>query len=221
MLPLNLPGQLVAVYDERMAIDAAMHGCSVIFIGDPVGMAQAQNIFISGAVFIPNVDAMQMLINGDKNGFCDLYNRQLYSEPIIHEFLDTIICALYQGKTVVFYVPEVAFGFAYHEILFQFICNMYGLHIQKDAKNPYYYEQGFVATIDALYNFKQIDNVLYLALIPDVKLEDMSFMKSRLCPMFRMEFDNNSISYLKSWKNSINYTNQPLRQFMYFKDGSK
>ena len=220
MLPLKLPGQLISVYEERMAIDAAMHGCNVIFIGDPVGMAQTQNVFISGAIFIPKVDAMQMLVNGNKNGFYDLYNQQLYSDPIIHEFLDTIICALYQGKTVVFYVPEVAFGFAYHEILFQFICNNYGLHIQKDARNPYYYEQGFVATIDALYNFKQIDEVLYLALIPDIKLDDVNFMKLRLCPMFKMQFNDNNINYLKHWKNSINQANRPLKQVMYFKDGS-
>lgn len=221
MLNLKLPGQLIAVYDEKMALDAFHHGCTVIVVDDPVGMARLQNLFISGAVFIPRVEAMQMLVNGDKNGFFHSYNQQLYSDPVIHEFLDTVVCALYQGKTVIFYIPEVAFGFAYHEILFQFIQNVYGLHIQKDGKMQYFQEFGFMPTIDALFNFNQINGVVYLAAIPDQKLDDPEFIRTRLCPMFGLEYNNETIKYLRDWKSAINAANRPIRPLITFKNGSK
>lgn len=220
MLNLKLPGQLIAVYEEKMALDSVNHGCNVIFIGDPVGMVQFQDIFISGAAFIPKVEAMQMLVNGNRNGFVELYNMQLYNDPIVREFLDTIVCALYQGKTIVLYIPEIAFGFAYHEILFQYISNVYGLYVQKDKHLPYYQKFGYITVIDALYNFNQIDEVLYLSFIPDEILEDPEFMKRRLCVMFGLEYNRNNVEYLKNWKQCINNANRPLRPMVSFRDGS-
>lgn len=220
MLNLKLPGQLIAVYDWSMAIDAVNHNCSVIYIGDTVGMAQFQNMFIPGAVFVPSVSAMQALVDGDQKSFTDMYLNQLYIDPVVHEFLDTIVCAMYQGKTVIFYVPKEACEFGYHEILFQFICNVYGLHIQKDRQFPYFQEFGFMTVIDALYNFKQIDKVSYLAYIPDAILDDANFMSQRLCPMFKMKYDQNSVNYLKNWKHCINSASKPLKSMVSFVDDS-
>ena len=218
MLNLKLPGQLIAIYDERMAIDAIRHGCNVIYVGDPVGgNPQINKMFISGAAFVPNVQAMQILINGDKNAFADMYMKQLYYEPVVHEFLDTVICALYLGKTILFYVPIQAMEFGYHELLFQFIHNVYGIYIQRDANHPYFQEFGYIAVIDALYNFKQIDGIMYLTYIPDVKVNDQEFVKSRLCPMFGFNFNGQeTMDYFKHWKDSINLNNKPLTPVISF-----
>lgn len=200
MLPLQLRGQLIAVFDERSAIESMRHGCKVIFIGDPVLMAEKQNYFISGAIFLPKVECMQSLVNGDLEVFRNMYMQQLYCEPMIHEFLDTIICAIYQGRTIIFYVPEIGYEFKYHEILFNFIHNVYGLYIQRNAQQRFFYEQGFLATIDALYNFKQINEIQYLAMIPDVKLDDPYFLSNRLCPMFHLINNDTSAKALKQMK---------------------
>lgn len=221
MLNLKLKGQLIAVYDLKMALDSANHGCNVVFIGDTVGMAQYQNVFIPGGSFVPNIEAMQALVNGQNENFYNMYIQQLIKDPFVHEFLDTVVCALYQGRTVILYIPENAVDFHYHDILFQFIQNVYGIHTQTDAKHPYFQEFGFIPVLDALFNYNQIDAITYLACLPDCKLSDEGFVKVRLCPMFHFEMNNDSINTLRVWKESMNASNRPLNMAIRFEDSSK
>lgn len=66
------------------------------------------NMYINGAPLIPDVKAMQSLIMGEKDKFCYLYDKQLHEDPVVIEYIETIVCALFKGKTIILYIPEDA-----------------------------------------------------------------------------------------------------------------
>lgn len=179
-----LKGQLIAVFEKRMMMDCLRNGCTVVYVGDMTGMDNREaHMFINGMPLIPNVKAMQSLISGNVEEFRNEYYIQLCQDPFVMEYIETIVCALYQSKTIILYIPEEAVGFGYHQILFQFLKNMLGINVQVNQNTPFYFENTFTPQVlGILMKHKMIDEWIYLYLTPIEFMQNREYVKNVVRP---------------------------------------
>ena len=213
-----LTGQLIAVYNKQMAIDSIKNRCGVIYVGDMTGMSNYEmSMYINGAPLIPDVKAMQSLIMGEKDKFCYLYDKQLHEDPVVIEYIETIICALFKGKTIILYIPEDALEFGYHEILFQFFKNIIGLNIQTGPNNLFYFDSAYIVQVLViLMKYQMIDQWYYLYMIPVQLMNDKSFIINFILPYMGYENNEDNIKLVINIKNKMEMNNKVMRPMISF-----
>lgn len=157
-------GSVTVVYDLNMATNALQNGCKVIYLGDPTGCTEPiMRNFIMGTIFLPRVEFMQELVSGQNDTFTQHYTNQLYSDPNVFEFLKTIILALHQGMNIIIYIPQESLGFGFHQLLFNTIYNMCGIHPQMNQNDSFFIDPSFTQMIaEILYcsNFLSLEQFI-------------------------------------------------------------
>ena len=211
--PNLLSGQLIAVYNKMMAIDSRKNNCDVIYVGDMTGLNSYEaNMFINGSILIPNVRAMQYLVIDEKNSYRKEYLMQLNTDPNVSEYIETIVCALFKGKTIVLYVPEEALEFNYHEILFQFFRNAVGLNIQKGPNDPFYFDTSYTPQIlTILLKYQMIDRWYYLYMMPEELMNDMMFMRNIILPSMGYNYTEENIQFIIGVRKEMDKKNKVIR----------
>ncbi|MDD3122050.1 MAG: hypothetical protein PHC62_00880 [Candidatus Izemoplasmatales bacterium] len=211
----NLKGQLVAVFDEQMALHALKNDCKVIYVGDMTGVPNPG--YIGGTPLIPKVEAMQTLIAGSTEEFQRKYMDQLYQDPFVLDYIETVVCALYSGVTVVLYIPKDAQGFGFHHMLFDMMAHAFGLNIQAGPNIPFTFNPYFIPQIlEVLIKRKQITPQWYLYHLPMEFIMDPSMMWNIVLPLMGYEINQKNADYVLDWKRQMEDRQKVLRPLIRF-----
>ena len=212
-------GSMSVVYDLNMAMNALQNGCKVIYLGDPTGCSDPMilNNFIMGTMFLPRMEFMQELVSGDNESFKNHYINQLYSDPNIFEFLKTIIIALHQGVNIIIYIPQESLGFGFHQLMFNTIYNMCGIHPQMNQNDSFFIDTTYTQMIaELLYcsNFLTLEQ--FIGALPlDVFTNDQLF-HNMVSKVFGHGSAHDKVftDFIISLKKAMVESNQVLRPLM-------
>ena len=212
-------GQVVVITDYTMAVNALQNGCKVIYFGDPTGSTDPMmNNFIMGSVLLPKLEFMQDIINGSQERFVNNYTNQILTDPNIFEFIKTIILALYQGVSVIIYIPEDSLGFGFHQILFNTIYNIWGIHPQMGPQDQFFVDPSYMPKIaELLYNCGFLSFEQYIGVLPMNIFEDPKMLEQLLTNIFGPQQAKNVkfVKYVKDLKNQMVSVNKVLKPIMY------
>lgn len=212
-------GSMSVVYDMNMAVNALQNGCKVIYLGDPMGCNDPNilNNFIMGAVFLPRVEYMQELVSGQNEAFANHYTNQLYSDPNITEFLKTIILVLHQGMNIIIYIPEESLGFGFHNITFNVIFNMCGIHPQMNQNDQFFIDPTYTQMIaEILYcsNFLSLEQ--FIGALPLEVFTDNQLFHNMITKIFGHGSAHDKVftDFIISLKKQMVESNQVLKPLM-------
>lgn len=203
-MEFKLNGDLIAVFDEKMAVESLLHGNIVMYLGDPMSMdAKRVPGILGGAILLPNIEAMQALVMGDSQTFIMSYTSQLSNDPNVSDMIDTIIGALYKGSNVVFYAPTDAIDLGFLDVLFEFLENSYGLVVQKDVFHGFEYKRSFTPVyLKALYKYGLISLGEFIAYIPNEYIGDIKIM-SLILNYMHIPMTDDNLRYILNWRSKI------------------
>ena len=206
-----LKGQLWATSEIELVNQAMKQGFKVIYLGDPISVdPHYKDIFVIGSAFVPDYTALAMQVDGNENGFIQMYTASLNSKASI-EMLKLIFACLYKGIGVIFYLPPEASGLNFIQYLLEFI--FYNFGIQTQTKSTQFgFNMNYLGKImELLY----LDNLVTAQefIIYSSVLNEMSLRKlvDELHPMVSNPKDIECImKWFTNYKDELIKSNMPL-----------
>lgn len=206
-----LKGQLWATSDLEMVDQAIMQGFKVVYLGDPMSVDPAyKEKFVMASSLTPDYQTMSLQVDGDINGFAQMYIASLNSKPAMDMLVVILVC-LYKGINVIFYLPKEALSLNYVQYLLQYIEFNFGVTTRTKTSqfmfNPSYSDR----IIELLYLNDLITSQEYL--MNSNSLDDMTLKKlvSEYHPMVE---DPTNLQHIISWfsryKDELVKSNKPL-----------
>lgn len=191
-----LNGQLWATSDIKLVEQAAYQGFRVIYLGDPLSLDPAyREKFITAIALIPDYHALSLQIDGDMNGFINLYIASLNS-PAAIEMLSLIFVCLYNGNNIIFYLPPEAAGLNYAQYLLEFIeCN-FGITPQTKNTNFRFNPAFSDRIIELLYLHNLVSAQEYLINASSLNNSSLRKLVSEMHPVVE---DPTNISQIVAW----------------------
>ena len=99
-------GQCVLEVDLNNVINAYNSGWRVVCITDASNdIKSLMPEAIMASVFLPPYDAMELLMDGNVDGFNMVYSEYLYNTQEITMMIDIILAAMYKGINIILYIP--------------------------------------------------------------------------------------------------------------------
>lgn len=125
-----LSGQLWATSDINLVQQAIMRGFKAIYLGDPISIDPSmKEHFVTAISLIPDYQTMSLQVDGNIEGFKNMYIASLNSKAAMQMF-SVIFTCLYKGTSIIFYLPSEAAGLNYVEYLLAYIQYNYGITTQ-------------------------------------------------------------------------------------------
>lgn len=207
-----LRGQLWATSDLELVNQAISQGFKVIYLGDPISLHNTayENTFVVATAFVPDYQTMSMQVDGNEQGFLQMYTASLNSKAAM-EMMTVILACLYRGTSIMFYLPQEASGLNYIQYLLEYIKYNYGIETQTKSTqfgfNPQYAER----IMELLY----LNNLVTAQefLVSSESLDDLVLRKlvDELHPMVKDPRDINQIvGWFSNYKDALLQTNKPL-----------
>lgn len=176
-----IKGQLWATSDLNLVNDALSKGFKAIYLGDSLSLQNTpyKDTFITASPFVPDYQALSMHIDGNEDGFIQMYIASLNSKPAM-EMMAVVLAALYNGVNIMFYMPSDSLSLNYIQYLLQFIEMNYGIKTQTKTTtfefNPQFaskiiellYLNGLVQPQEFLINTENLDNLTIQKLLSDI-----------------------------------------------------
>lgn len=208
---INLPGQLWATSDINLVNQAYANGFKVLYLGDPVSMDPAyKDIFIMATSLIPDYNAMSMQVDGNEQGFIQMYTASLSSKAAM-EMISVIIAGLYSGKNIIMFLPPEASGLNFIQYLLQFIHYNYGIETQTKS-TAYSFDPTFSSKIAELLYLNSFINAQNFLIASD-SIDDLVLRKlvNELRPAVKDPRDINQIlKWFSDFKNALLSSNKQL-----------
>lgn len=199
-----LNGQLWATSDINLVQQALMRGFKAIYLGDPISIDPTyKEHFVTATSLIPDYQAMSLQVDGNIDGFIQMYIASLNSKAAL-EMFSVIFACLYKGTSIIFYLPQESAGLNFIQYLLQFIQNNYGITTQTTS-TQYAFDSRFSGRIaELLY----INNLITCQefLINSESLDDISLRKlvNELHPMVEDPTDINCIiKWFSNYKDEL------------------
>ena len=206
-----LKGILMATSDINVVNQSLNQGFRVIYLGDPISIQpEYRDVFTLASSLIPDYTAMSLYIDGNEQGFLNVYLASLNSRPAV-EMLSVIFACLHKGFNVLFYVPEDAKGLNYIQYLLEFIRINYGIQTLTQSTEYYFdnnfrdrmisllYLGNFVTPQEFLITCGNVDDITIRKLIMDLQpvVSDPTNMEE-------------IVVWLKNFKNELLNSDKPL-----------
>lgn len=208
-----LNGKLWASSDINLVMQATMQGFKVIYLGDPLSLSEElkQNPnFVVSTALTPDYQALSLQVDGDENGFIQMYISQLNSKAAI-DMLSLILVCLYRGTHIMFYLPQESLGLNFIQYLLQFIEMNYGIMTQTQT-TQFQYKQEFNTKIAELLYFNNLITAQEFLIHADT-LDDIMLKKliTELHPMVQNPKDIDQImAWFSNYKDQLLKAQQPL-----------
>ena len=206
-----LKGQLWATSDINLVNQAFIQGFKVIYLGDPVSVDPAyREKFVIATSLIPDYQAMALQVDGNEEGFIQMYIASLNSSAAM-EMMSVIFACLYKGINIMFYLPPEAAGLKYEQYLLQYIEMNFGVTTQTKTSTFAFNPQYAGRIIELLYLNNLVTAQEYL--INSTSLDDLSLRKLviELRPMVADPTDiKQIISWFSNYKDELIKAGRPL-----------
>lgn len=176
-----LKGQLFATSDINMVNHALSQGVKIIYLGDPISVPDMyKSVFVTATSLFPDYNTMAMQIEGNEQGFVQMYTASLNSKAAM-EMLSVIIACLYKGTNIILYVPQEASGLNFAQYLLRFIEYNFGIVTQtrstKFAFNPEFsnkiiellYLNNLVTPQEFLVNSEKLNEFTIRKLVAEIR----------------------------------------------------
>lgn len=125
-----LKGQLWASSDINLVNQALTQGFKVIYLGDPISIdPYYKDKFVVASSLVPDYPTMAMQVDGNEQGFIQMYTASLNSKAAI-EMISVILVCLYKGIGILLYVPPEAAGLNYGPYLLEYLKYNFGVETQ-------------------------------------------------------------------------------------------
>ena len=206
-----LKGQLFATSDINLVNQAISQGFKIIYLGDPISIDQYyKDKFVVASALVPDYNTMAMQVDGNEQGFMQMYMAALNSKAAI-EMLAIIFVCLYKGMGIVFYVPQEAAGLNYAQYLLNFLEYNYGICAQTKSTqfsfNPVFtskvvelmYLNNLITAQEFLVHSDTLDDIVLLKLVEELHpmVEDPTKLE-------------NIIGWFSNYKKELLSTGKPL-----------
>lgn len=206
-----LKGQLWATSDLQLVNQALAQGFKVIYLGDPISIEpNYKDHFVVATSLVPDYQTMALKIDGNENGFVDMYIASLNSKAAM-DMMSVILVCLYKGINILFYLPQDAAGLNFVQYLLQYIEFNFGIKTQTKTTQYIFNPEYTGRIIELLY----LNNLVTAQefLINSVSLDEMSIRKLvvDLHPVIDDPTDlNQIIAWFSKYKEELIKTNKPL-----------
>lgn len=206
-----LRGQLWATSDINLVDSALKQGFKGIYLGDPISVdPNYKEKLVVATSFVPDYQTMALQVDGNIDGFIQMYIASLNSKAAI-EMMSVILMCLYKGYNVIFYLPPEASGLNYVQYLLQYIEMNYGVSAQTKTTQFSFNPQFAGRVIELLYLHNLVTANEFL--LHSVSLDDISIRKlvSELHPMVENPKDiNQIIAWFSRYKDEMIKAERPL-----------
>lgn len=170
-----LNGQLWATSDIKLVEQALIQGFRVIYLGDPVSLDPVyREKFAVATSLVPDYQAMALLVDGNLDGFIQMYMMSLNSKSAM-EMMSVILACLYKGVNIIFYLPPEASGLNFVQYLLQYIELNFGITTQTKSTQFMFNPEFFGRIVELLYLNNFVTAQEYL--MNSTSLDDMSLRK--------------------------------------------
>lgn len=156
-------GVLNATTDSNVAINAALNGWKVLYLGDPEderGLINAYG-FITAMQLIPDYNILSKEIDGCIDQF-DLEYTEMLGGMESCNFFVAILTALFRGINIMMYFPSSVTDFRYPSILIQYIQQQFGIIVGMIDRHCEYNEMYSNPNLLLMYNFNTINHMEFL-----------------------------------------------------------
>lgn len=163
-LPPNIiRGDISITDDKNIAIEAAMHGWKVLYIGDPCGEESLINNygFVVCMPLVPDYNTLVKDVEGYTDEFDLEYIDALGREPALGFFL-SILTALYQGINIMMYIPASCRDFRYPKVLMMYFKQQYGIIPNSINGQGGYLTSYNNSNLMFMYSFNTISHIDFL-----------------------------------------------------------
>lgn len=211
-----LKGQLWATSDINLVQQSIMNGFKVIYLGDPISIdPMYKDKFVMASSLVPDYQTMSLQVDGDKNGFINMYIASLNSKSAL-EMFSVIFTCLYRGTNILFYLPPEAAGLDYVQYLLQFIEMNYGITTQTNSTR-FSFNTNFSGRISELMYLNNLISAQEF-LINSTSLDDISLRKlvNELHPMVKDPTNiNDIIKWFSNYKDELLKNNKLINGIQY------
>lgn len=206
-----LRGQLWATSDINLVDSALKQGFKGIYLGDPISVdPNYKEQLVVATSFVPDYQTMALQVDGNIEGFIQMYMASLNSKAAI-EMMSVILMCLYRGYNVIFYLPPEASGLNYVQYLLQYIELNYGITAQTKTTLFGFNPQFAGRIIELLYLHDLVNANEFL--LNSESLDDMSIRKlvAELHPVVEDPRDIKQIvAWFSRYKDEMIKANKPL-----------
>lgn len=206
-----LKGQLWATSDINLVNQAIIQGFKVIYLGDPISIdPNYKDKFVVATSLVPDYQTMAMQVDGNLDGFIQLYMASLNSKAAM-EMMSVILVCLYKGTNIIFYLPPEASGLNFVQYLLQYIEFNFGVTTQTKTSQFMFNPEFTGRVIELLYLNNLVTPQEFL--INSTSLDEFSIKKlvADLHPVVQDPTDFNSImSWFSRYKDELVKSNIPL-----------
>jgi len=208
---INLKGVLFATSNINLIDRALLNGDRVIYVGDPISAPeQYKDRIIISSILTPDYQTLSLLVDGNENGFIQMYTASLMSRSAT-EMFSVIMGALYYGVNVVFYFPQEASGLNYHQTLLEFIWYNYGIQTQTKSTNFSFNTQFSDRILELLYLNNIINSREFLLSTDSIDDSSMRKLVNDIRPCVDNCGDINMlVKWFSNYKNNLLSSDKPL-----------
>lgn len=191
-----LKGQLWATSDIKLIEQALIQGFKVVYLGDPMSIEPGYNEkFTVATSLIPDYQAMALQVDGNIDGFIQLYMASLNSKAAM-DMMSVILVCLYKGINIIFYLPPEASGLNFVQYLLQYIELNFGITTQTKTTQFVYKPEFCGRIIELLYLNNLVTSQEFL--INSESLDDMTIRKL-VVELHPVVSDPTDISQIIKW----------------------
>ena len=175
-----LRGQLWASSDINLVNNALAQGFKVIYLGDPISIdPYYKDKFIVASILVPDYTTMSMQVDGNEDGFVQMYTAALNSRAGV-EMIAAILACLYKGTNILFYIPQEALSLNYVQYLLMFFEYNYGVTAQTKTTQFSFnsvfttkvaqllYLENLITAYEFIINADTLDNMVLQKLVNDI-----------------------------------------------------
>lgn len=206
-----LKAQLWATSDINLVNQAITQGFKIIYLGDPISIDPVyKDVFVTSTSLVPDYNTLALMIDGNQQGFIEMYTLSLNSKPAI-EMLSVIFTCLYRGTNIMFFLPPESAGLNFVEYLLQFIQFNYGITTQTKT-TEFYFDPAYVGRIiELLYLNNLVDANEFLVNSETLNEFTLRKLVNELHPMVQDPTDiKEIIAWFSNFKDELIKTKKPL-----------
>lgn len=138
-----LQGQLTVCIDPAEAAALYNQGWRVICLSETNEFKDIMPEAMTGSVFLPPYECMDMLLDGNMDEFSATYSNYLLSSNEVEMMVSIILAAMYQGINIVFMISQSEYELGFYQIFSVCFGCMTGITIGFSMYMPSAYNPNF------------------------------------------------------------------------------
>lgn len=156
-------GILSCTMDQNIAINCAISGWKILYLGDPSGDEELINRYnlILAMPLVPDYPILMKDIDGTEGEF-ELAYEDMLGRELSANFFVAILTSLFMGNNIMMYFPSSVSDFKYPSVLLNYIQKEFGIVAQSPQYQFMYNDEYNQSNLILMYSFGTIDHISFL-----------------------------------------------------------